>query len=182
MTVGAHVYNTSINGIRFDVWEHSARGRHIEVEVDPASGRRRRVAIGGGARLSRGAENLLTAIYPGPGGSSWIARAKDHLSTSTATLTVRCITAEIADEDVYVAQHVDTKNTGIAGAPARLPKEYALIGGGAQLYFEKPNPPYPGSLMLYSWQVARSGRPTTGWSRPRIVVSTYAIGLSRDLL
>jgi hypothetical protein len=69
--VGDHVWGGSINGINFDVWEAQETGSHIELEV---RGLTNDVVIGGGARVApSGPGNMLTAMFLGPNGRSWIA-------------------------------------------------------------------------------------------------------------
>jgi hypothetical protein len=182
---GDKIYGVSLNGVHFEVWEGTIDGDDIDVEVTPNTQAHLPI-IGGGARVvSTGPGNLLTACFPSPGGGSWMARAMEYHDPSVGTMRVRCITATVPSDTLYVAEGIDTAERGIASAIARLPAEYALIGGGAQIFFDEPR--WPGSLLVGSWpgkedQWNAAASASLASSPSPVAVASYAIGLSRAFL
>jgi hypothetical protein len=133
--------------------------------------------IAGGARVNwqGGSGNLLTASYP-DGSRKWVAKAKDHIHPSSATIEVWAVAlrdpqdqweVEIFRKDSTPTQHPDVQVTVDQG--------FVMTGGGAQAHWHAE-----GSLLTASCPVGRDTwrAQSKDHLRPDAVTLTaYAIGI-----
>jgi hypothetical protein len=133
--------------------------------------------IADGARVNwqESPRNLLTASYP-DGSRKWVARAKDHVNPSAATIEAWAVAlhdpkdeweVEIFRKDSTPAQHPDVQVTVDPG--------FVMTGGGAQAHWHAE-----GSLLTASCPVGRETwqAQSKDHFRPEAVtLTTYAIGI-----
>lgn len=119
---------------RFIVRQFSATGvtaGHPAASVEVGPGYK---IVGGGALVNwQGDGNLLTASYP-ESATRWTASAKDHSTSSPASITVWAIGLWDPDEQWDV--RVTSATSATAGSPAgsvSIPPGYVLSGGGARI-------------------------------------------------
>lgn len=92
--------------------------------------------VGGGARVNWSGEgNLLTASYPN--GNSWVARAKDHLKPSVATVTAFAIGLKnsfLTRHGLRVQQKAISSGTATSwpSTSCSLDYGYRLLSGGGE--------------------------------------------------
>jgi hypothetical protein len=90
--------------------------------------------LGGGARVN-GGDNLLTASHP-EDARTWVARSKDHVGVSPASITVTVIALEDPD-DAYEVQ-IRELTGAVSQHPAAsvvVADGFVMTGGGARVNF-----------------------------------------------
>ncbi|GAA4276839.1 hypothetical protein [Aquimarina mytili] len=95
--------------------------------------------ISGGAKVNwSGAGNLLTASYPS--GNSWVAKGKDHVAPSAASITSYAIGIKnnipnFGSLNVLMGDNCEDASGGFAESLIRTPPGYATVSGGAKSTF-----------------------------------------------
>jgi hypothetical protein len=164
--------------------------RQLPTVVHPNADRREALTgfhlVGGGALVDygNGAGSLLTAIYPETL-KRWIARAKDHLEPSPATIRGYCVAARLPESDLHIEMtERRAPHTG-AQAEAVLPREFALVGGGAQALLEEL--PNAGVLLTASTPNTKTwaswiARAKDHEQESPVQLRAYAIGIRKTVL
>lgn len=152
----------------------SAVAAHPEAEVKVAQGYK---VVGCGARVNwSGAGNLLTALYPNGAAQSCIARSKDHILSSPASISAWAIGLYDPQNEWEVT--IFSQSTGATAHPrgsVTVPTGWAMTGGGAQLNYGSY-----GSLLTANFPASHDTWEARGkdheWSDPSSM-TVYAIGI-----
>jgi len=133
--------------------------------------------LGGGARVNWSEPgNLLTASFPGDA-RTWIARSKEHVTSSPANVEVWAIAIYDPQNDYQVdIFQEESAKTNHPSASAGIPQGYVMTGGGARANWN-----LEGSLLTASypdgstrWVAASKEHPNKS---EETTVTAYAIGI-----